>query len=132
MAHLKSKANWVKKRSALTFGLQLRKELKKCYFSTYVCPCQTCWVEIPCRDNSSLLTGTFYFRPGLSVTSFSEQMNLLSDKLHVQNYCILILGDFNVSDKNWDLKHTSSSSRVTLKANTLLDSINLARVEAIK
>lgn len=85
---------------------------------------ESVWVEITFAD-SNLLIGTFYFPPSLDVARFSEQMDLLCDQLDVDKYRILILGDFNVPDINWNLEHAfSSSGCVTSKQNTLLYSVN--------
>uniref|UniRef100_A0A6B0V6N5 Putative reverse transcriptase n=1 Tax=Ixodes ricinus TaxID=34613 RepID=A0A6B0V6N5_IXORI len=87
---------------------------------------ESVWIEIPLRDNSSLLIGTFYFPPNVDGSKFSDQLDMLGDKLDVDQHRILILGDFNIPEINWHLVHPSLFAHsASFKANALFSFVNL-------
>lgn len=53
---------------------------------------------------------TFYFPPCVDGSKFSDQLDMLGDKLDVDQHRIHIHGDFNILEINWNLEHPVMSA----------------------
>ncbi|XP_074606425.1 uncharacterized protein LOC141859465 [Acropora palmata] len=66
--------------------------------------CELLWGKIPFKDSSSYFVGVFY-RPPSSDLTYLEGLAKSLDKVSLisEHANILLLGDFNLSDIDWDL-----------------------------
>jgi hypothetical protein len=59
------------------------------------------WVEFPTHNHPNLLIGNHYFSPDLTPDITCEYFSHLENKLDMTNYCVILLGDFNVPSFDW-------------------------------
>jgi hypothetical protein len=59
------------------------------------------WVEIPVRDNYSLLIGNHYFAPDCDVKIIENYSNSLEVNLNSHLYRVVMFGDFNEPNFDW-------------------------------
>jgi hypothetical protein len=65
--------------------------------------CSECvWVEIPAVDGINLLVGNHYFSPDTKLEVISEYFCLIENLLDTNNFCVIILGDFNAPGFIWE------------------------------
>jgi hypothetical protein len=76
------------------FGVKRRSDLE--YFQECV------WVEITITDGRNLLIGSHYFPPDVKADIVKNYFNFLENILDALNYRVLLLGDFNVPDFDWN------------------------------
>jgi hypothetical protein len=79
------------------------------------------WVEIPVRDNYSLLIGNHCFSPDCDVKIIENYLNSLEVNLNSHLYRVVMLGGFNVPNFDW-LNGTSFSNSYysnKIKGNSL-------------
>jgi hypothetical protein len=79
--------------SEAVFGAKRRSDLE--FFQECV------WVEITVTDGRNLLIGNHYFSPDMKVDIVKNYSNFLENILDTLNYCVLLLGDFNVPRFGW-------------------------------
>ena len=80
--------------------------------------CELVWTEIQVKDRKPLIVGTFYRtkedNEGHRVDELSSAVSRMGDKINTHH--IIVTGDFNLPNVNWDNNSTSSRDGYSKKA----------------
>jgi hypothetical protein len=84
---------------------------------TYECV----WIEIPIPDGFNLLVGNNYFPPNMDNKIIENYFNSLENKLNTKNFCVVLLGDFNVPGYDWvsGLPHANTHYYTKLRSEVI-------------
>ena len=80
--------------------------------------CELVWTEIQVKERKPLIVGTFYRtkedNEGHRVDELSSAVSRMGDKINTHH--IIVTGDFNLPNVNWDNNSTSSRGGYSKKA----------------
>ena len=93
--------------------------------------CEAVWCRLVDEHNKTYLVGCFYDPPSDCLLSLSEFLTVLQDRAQPQNSRILVGGDFNLPDINWDCMMTKVGGRCKNKNDMLLDFLNNCGLEQL-
>jgi hypothetical protein len=68
------------------------------------------WVEFSTVDGPNLLVGNHYFPPDAKPQLITNYFHDLENMLDTNNFCVILLGDFNVPGFNWECGTSLPSS----------------------
>jgi hypothetical protein len=73
----------------------------RCRYELELCS-EWVWVEIPTVGGINLLIGNHYFTPGTKLEVITDYFWLFENILDTNNFCVIILWDFNAPGFNWE------------------------------
>ena len=74
-------------------------------------------IEISCKNDKKIAIGCIYRSPNSSIYN-NEKLNMMISEISNKNYInIILLGDFNYSQINWDNQQMSERCNVVLAMN---------------
>lgn len=74
----------------------------RCRYDLEFCSEWVCF-EIPIADGINLLIGNCYFTPDTTPNVIADYFCLLENILYTNNFCVILLGDFNAPGFNWEI-----------------------------
>lgn len=70
---------------------------------------ESVWVEIELKKQPNLLIGNIYFPPRSCLASFVDTLDWLGSNLDVDRFRVVLLGDFNVPNVDWNFSRPHCS-----------------------
>ena len=91
--------------------------------------CEAVWCRLVDKNQKTYLVGCFYDAPSDCLSSLSEFLTVLDHRAQLHNSRVLVGGDFNLPDINWDCMLTKVGGRCQNKNDMLLSVLNTCGLE---
>ena len=91
--------------------------------------CEAVWCRLVDKNQKTYLVGCFYDAPSDCLSSLSEFLTVLDHRAQLHNSRVLVGGDFNLPDINWDCMLTKVGGRCQNKNDMLLSVLNRCGLE---
>ena len=90
--------------------------------------CEVVWAKIVLQNCSPMFVGSFYRPPSDNITSmesFDKSLQQVTDMCRNNTKAtIIVAGDYNAGDIDWDLCHVNANSSKNLICQKLIDTFN--------
>ena len=91
--------------------------------------CEAIWCRIVDKHKKHFLLGCFYDPPSDCDMALSEFLSVLEERARLPSSRIIVGGDFNLPDINWDYMMTNTGGRCRSKSDMLISVMNSCGLE---